>query len=191
MPEAELTNSLFILPAEAMAPATPANPEARLVERILDGDEEAFAELYRKFAPMVHGIALSRVGPSGADDIVQEVFITVHKSLSTLRDRGAVGPWLARIARNQAENIRRSTRPSAELNEEMARHSSGEEAREILSAIRSMPDAYRETLVLRLIEGMTGPEIAAATGMSHESVRVNLHRGMKLLRSNLGLEVKK
>ena len=54
-----------------------------------------------------------------------------------------------------------------------------------------MPDAYRETLVLRLVEGMTGPEIAAAAGMTHESVRVNLHRGMKLLREKLGLEVKK
>jgi RNA polymerase sigma-70 factor (ECF subfamily) len=193
MPETELTGSIFMLPSEAVAVtyATSPSPEARLVERVLSGDDEAFAELYRKFAPMVHGIALSRVGHPEADDVVQEVFISVHKSLNTLRDRGAVGPWLARIARNQAENIRRSTRPSAELNEEITRCGDGQEAREILSAIRSMPDAYRETLVLRLIEGMTGPEIAAATGMSHESVRVNLHRGMKLLRTKLGLEVKK
>lgn len=194
MPETELTGSLFILSSEGVAFAPAAakpSPEERLVERIIEGDEEAFAVLYRKFAPMVHGIALSRVGASEADDIVQEVFISAHKSLNTLRDRGAVGPWLARIARNRAENFRRSARHADELNEEMSGRSNGPETYEILAAIRSMPSAYRETLVLRLVEGMTGPEIAAATGMSHESVRVNLHRGMKMLREKLGLEVKK
>ena len=49
----------------------------------------------------------------------------------------------------------------------------------ILDAIRALPDAYRETLILRLVEGMTGPEIAARTGLTHGSVRVNLHRARK------------
>ena len=56
---------------------------------------------------------------------------------------------------------------------------------EILDAIRALPDAYRETLILRLVEGMTGPEIAARTGLTHGSVRVNLHRGMQQLRAKL------
>ena len=59
-------------------------------------------------------------------------------------------------------------------------------AAEILELIRNLPEAYRETLVLRLVEGMTGPEIAARTGLTAASVRVNLHRGMKLLRERLG-----
>jgi RNA polymerase sigma-70 factor (ECF subfamily) len=50
-----------------------------------------------------------------------------------------------------------------------------------------LPEAYRETLILRLVEGLTGPEIAEQTGLSAGSVRVNLHRGMKLLRERLGL----
>jgi len=50
---------------------------------------------------------------------------------------------------------------------------------------RRLPEAYRETLILRLVEGMTGPEIAAQTGLTPESVRVNLCRGMKLLRELL------
>jgi RNA polymerase sigma-70 factor, ECF subfamily len=52
--------------------------------------------------------------------------------------------------------------------------------------IRSLPETYRETLILRLVEGMTGPEIAARTGLTHGSVRVNLHRGMQQLRAKLG-----
>ena len=56
----------------------------------------------------------------------------------------------------------------------------------MLAAIRRLPEAYRETLVLRLVEGMTGPEIAERTGLTPGSVRVNLHRGMQLLREALG-----
>jgi RNA polymerase sigma-70 factor (ECF subfamily) len=48
-----------------------------------------------------------------------------------------------------------------------------------------LPDAYREPLMLRLVEGMTGAEIAERTGLTAASVRVNLHRGMKLLRDKL------
>ena len=59
------------------------------------------------------------------------------------------------------------------------------EALAVLDIIGTLPDAYRETLVLRLVEGLTGPEIAERTGLTPASVRVNLHRGMKLLREKL------
>ena len=194
MPESQITGDLFLLSREPVNYVLnqTASPEARLVERIETGDAEAFNELYRRFAPMVHGIALSRVPRAEADDLVQEVFISVHKNLSSLRDRNAVGPWLAKIARNRASNFYRTVHPSDELTDEIAGSpNSKPEAFEILSVIRSMPDSYRETLVLRLVEGLTGPEIAAQTGMSVDSVRVNLHRGMKTLREKLGIEVKK
>ena len=57
----------------------------------------------------------------------------------------------------------------------------------MLAPIRRLPEAYREPLLLRLVEGRTGPEIARATGLTHGSVRVNLHRGMQLLRAELGI----
>jgi RNA polymerase sigma-70 factor (ECF subfamily) len=59
------------------------------------------------------------------------------------------------------------------------------EALLVLAAIRALPDTYRETLTLRLVEGMTGPEISKCTGLTEGSVRVNLHRGMKQLRERL------
>jgi RNA polymerase sigma-70 factor, ECF subfamily len=61
------------------------------------------------------------------------------------------------------------------------------EAAAAVAAIQELPEAYRETLALRLIAGMSGPEIAAATGLTPDSVRVNLHRGFRLLRSRLGV----
>jgi RNA polymerase sigma-70 factor (ECF subfamily) len=124
------------------------------------------------------------------DDIVQEVFISAYKNLRSLRDPNAVGGWLAMIARNHASEFFRHARQTEELAEVSDRnHNSHAKAREILSAIRSCPEAYKETLVLRLVEGMTGPEIAERTGLTPESVRVNLHRGMKLLRQRLEIEV--
>ena len=55
----------------------------------------------------------------------------------------------------------------------------------LLNALRTLPEAYREIMVLRLVEGMGGNEIAARTGRTPESVRVSLHRGVKKLRAKL------
>jgi RNA polymerase sigma-70 factor (ECF subfamily) len=163
--------------------------EAKLVERIRAGEQEAFNELYRMFAPLVHGIVLTRAPREEVDDIVQEVFLSAYKNLHTLRDPNAVGGWLAMIARNRATEFYRSAKPTEELSEDLSRTESPKtEAREILAAIRTLPETYRETITLRLVEGMTGQEIAEQIGITPESVRVNLHRGMKLLREKLGIK---
>jgi hypothetical protein len=60
-----------------------------------------------------------------------------------------------------------------------------EQAQRLLQVIRSLPEAYAETLVLRLIAGLSGPQIAAWAGLTHGSVRVNLHRGMHILQERL------
>jgi RNA polymerase sigma-70 factor (ECF subfamily) len=59
------------------------------------------------------------------------------------------------------------------------------DAEQILRTIASLPEAYRETLLLRLVEGLSGAEIASLTGLTTDSVRVNLHRGMEKLRDAL------
>ena len=56
----------------------------------------------------------------------------------------------------------------------------------VLQIVRALPEAYRDTLLMRLVEGMSGAEIAERSGLTPASVRVNLHRGMKLLREKLG-----
>ncbi|HVF47620.1 MAG TPA: sigma-70 family RNA polymerase sigma factor [Pyrinomonadaceae bacterium] len=191
MPDTGMARNLFFFGRSAAAPAPEAVVSgAQLVERARTGDQEAFNEIYKKFAPMVHGILLSRVPYDEVKDIVQDVFLTAYKNLHSLRDANAFGGWLARIARNQAVEYYRSSRPTVELaDDHSAPRNAGAEAREALSAIRSLPEAYRETLVLRLIEGMTGKEIAEKTGLKPESVRVNLHRGMEMLRQRLGVTV--
>ncbi len=193
MPENEMTGNIFYFArSETKTPATvqeTVKAEARLVERVCAGDREAFNELYKLFAPMVHGIVLARVPRDEVDDIVQNVFISAYKNLHALRDRNAVGGWLAMIARNLSKDFYRREKPTEELSEDLSHNDSPKtEAREILTVIYTLPEAYKETLILRLVEGMTGPEIAEKTGSSHDSVRVNLHRGMKLLRQKLGIK---
>ncbi len=193
MPENEMTGNIFFFARGETTAATPATQqvkaEARIVERICAGDVDAFNELYKMFAPLVHGIILARVPYDEVEDIAQEVFLSAYKNLHTLRDRNAVGAWLAMIARNRAMEFYRSTKPTEELSEDLrGKDNQQTEAREILTAIRSLPESYKETLVLRLIEGMTGQEVAERTGLTPESVRVNLHRGMKLLRQKLGIK---
>jgi len=166
-------------------PATTEIP--RLVREAQRGDREAFAELYQRFARMVHGIVLSRIDRVDVDDVVQEVFMTALARLGDLREPAAFGGWLAAIARHRAADQGRRAVATAPLAEDMAttREPHRVEALAILDAVRSLPDAYRETLTLRLVEGMTGAEIAERTGLTPASVRVNLHRGMKLLREKL------
>ena len=173
----------------AAQPALETSPDALLVEAVRSGDRESFGQLYDIYAPMVHGILLARVPWDEVDDLVQDVFLVAFKRIHTLREAGAFGGWLAMIARNRAVDFHRRRRETEELPENLAQKSSADpEAAEALSLIRTLPEAYRETLVLRLVEGMTGPEIAERTGLTPASVRVNLHRGMKLLREKLGME---
>lgn len=188
MSNSEIARNMFLFGPKAPTGAASASAEAHLIDRARTGDREAFAEIYRMFAPMVHGIVLARVPNNDVQDIVQDVFLAAYNNLDTLRDKNAIGGWLARIARNRTAEFYRQSRTTEELSDDLTSRNNPEaEAREILAAIRSLPETYRETLVLRLVEGMTGHEIADRTGLKPESVRVNLHRGMDLLRQALGV----
>jgi RNA polymerase sigma-70 factor (ECF subfamily) len=165
-------------------------PESALADRLRaaeSGDQDAFEQLYRDHVRMVHAILLARVRSCDVDDLVQEVFTAAFRRLASLRRPEAFCGWLAAIARNRAADHQRQARDEVEL----PRHLPGgtpvdPEAAEALDAVRSLPGAYRETLLMRLVEGMSGAEIAERTGLTPASVRVNLHRGMKLLREKLG-----
>lgn len=152
------------------------------------GDREAFSRLYADYVRMVHAILLGRVPHRDVDDLVQEVFISAYVRLRELRDPAAFGGWLATIARHRAVDYFRQTREQVELPAELPGGQAIEdETMMVLDVIRKMPDAYRETLLMRLVEGMSGAEIAERAGLTPASVRVNLHRGMKLLRERLGV----
>jgi RNA polymerase sigma-70 factor (ECF subfamily) len=136
---------------------------------------------------MVHAILLGRVPPHEVDDLVHDVFLLAMRGLHGLRDVRRFGPWLAAMARNRAVDQRRQHRVMDPIDHDVAASGGGGGAAAgILAAIGKLPEVYRETLIMRLVEGMTGPEIARKTGLRPGSVRVKLHRGMKMLREALG-----
>jgi RNA polymerase sigma-70 factor (ECF subfamily) len=158
------------------------------VRRAAQGDPAAFTRLHERHARVVHAVLLARLPPEEARELVQDVFLQAWQRLADLRDPSAFGAWLVQIARNLATDTHRKRRLHVELPQELAAPEVPHlEAGYVLTAIRSLPEAYRETLLMRLVEGLTGPEIAERTGMTHGSVRVNLNRGMKLLKERLGV----
>ena len=168
--------------------ATHAAEDAELVRSAQTGDQGAFGALYDRYARVIHGVLLARVPSADVDDLVQDVFLSAWRRLAGLREAAAFGGWLTMIARNRAIDFHRRTVDAVELPDDLPAHDATAERTEalrLLEVVRSLPDAYRETLILRLVEGLTGPEIAQRTGLTAASVRVNLHRGMKLLRQKL------
>ena len=159
----------------------------RIVSAARRGDRAAFAELYRRFHRAVHGVVLAKVSYRDAADLVQDVFATALERLPQLGDPAAFPGWLLAIARNRAIDHLRGQKPTDELPDLATDPPRAAELAKVLAALRELPEAYQETMILRLVEGMTGPEIAEQTGLSPGSVRVNLHRGMKLLRERLGI----
>jgi len=160
--------------------------QAQAVRAVTAGDRDAFTRLYDAYVRMVHAILLGRIPRRDVDDLVQDVFISAYTRLGELRDPAAFGGWLATITRNRATDYLRQTREQDELPAELPGGDAIEtETMAVLDVIRKLPEAYRETLLMRLVEGMTGAEIAERSGLTPASVRVNLHRGMKLLRERL------
>ena len=159
-----------------------------LVRAVSRGDEQAFVRLYAAYVRMVHAVVLGRVPRRDVDDLVQDVFVTAYTRIGELREPAALGGWLAAIARHRAADYLRQARVEIDLPEELP---GGEpiaaETIAVLDPIRKLPEAYRDTLLMRLVEGMSGQEIAERSGLTPASVRVNLHRGMKILRGKLDM----
>lgn len=160
-----------------------------LVAAARHGEADAFDRLFRRFAPVVHGVLLGYVQRADADDLAQDVFETAMDRLRELREDAAFPGWIVRIAHRAAlDHARRVRTPEPVEPDALPAAGNVEavlDAERALRAIRGLPGAYRDTLLLRLVEGLDGPAIAERTGLTPGSVRVNLHRGMALLRAAL------
>jgi RNA polymerase sigma-70 factor (ECF subfamily) len=96
------------------------------------------------------------VPPGDAEDLVQEVFLSAMKQLRGLRTAAAFRGWLGTIARHRAVDHFRRVRATDGV-DPAAPRAGAPDAFLVLDGIRRLPEAYRETLILRLVEGMTGP----------------------------------
>src|SRR5690349_20347294 len=119
------------------------------------------------YAPLVNGLLLARVRRAAVDALRQDICLHALRKLHTLRNPMACGPWSAMLARNRAMDFDRAVRDTIKEDENTAvAKPANRTAHEVLEFIRQLPEAYREALVLRFVEGITGPEIAARTGLT-------------------------
>jgi RNA polymerase sigma-70 factor (ECF subfamily) len=182
---------MWMTPADerARGPASAGDAERRrtaaLVHRARRGDHGAFTALWERYAATVRSVVAGQLPSPQADDVVQDVALLALSKLHTLRDGRGFLAWLCTIARNRARNVRKSNRQleqSGDMDALPATDSGDAGTDAALAALRALPETYRQPLVLRFLHGLSGQEIAARLGMTHGSVRVNLCRGLKLLR---------
>ena len=155
----------------------------------LEGDGQAFEALHGRYVRLVYAVLLGRLDADEASDAAQDVFFRAWRQLDQLRDPDSFGPWIGAIARNvarmrlRAEPVHVPLPPQLESREPSVH--AALDAEHILKELRTLPEKLREPLTLRLVEGMSGVEIAELTGLTHGTVRVYLHEGMRMLRARL------
>lgn len=166
--------------------------DATLVSAIRSGDDQAMAQLYERYSPIVYSVALRVLGDTAsAEDILQEVFMQLWRNPDVFdAKRGSLPGWLAVIARNRAIDSLRKRRPETNINEvivsiepDLARGAQWSRALEkIRSALASMSSPQRSALEMAFFEGLTHAEIATKTGEPLGTIKTRIRAGLGALR---------
>jgi RNA polymerase sigma-70 factor (ECF subfamily) len=176
-----------------------------LVSGLKHGDARAMEEIVRRYSNKVYNLAyhLTR-DASAAEEIMQEVFLTVISKINTLEHNSYFSTWLYRVATNAAYGFLRKEKKFTEqtVSDEIDQEPSiefdrdwstlpddillSEESRTILkNSIDLLPETMRSVIIMKDVEGFSNEEIAQSLGLSVPAVKSRLHRGRLILRSGL------
>ncbi len=166
-----------------------------LIKQFKDGSREAFDTLYQRHLPNVYKRVRYVIPESDVEDVTQEIFIAVLRSLSNFRGEAQFGTWLRTLTNHKvAEFYRRRTRKQepllASLSEASGKMTGStakalEERIYIQSALQKLPENYREIILLRFAEEMQFNEIADYTHQNLEATKSLFRRAISALRSYL------
>ena len=176
--------------------------EAALVQRIQNGDADAFAVLMEEYQKKVYLLALRTVGnQQDAEDMTQEAFLRAYRSIHSFRGDSKLSVWLYRLTTNLCIDLLRSRgrKPTVSLTVEDNDEDTQEldvtderydpeeifQRRELQRAVQrglaSLPEDYRVILVLRELEGLSYAEIGEVLGLEEGTVKSRLFRARKKL----------
>ncbi len=169
--------------------------DAVLMHRCQAGDEEAFRLLFEQYKNLVYRTALLMVGTAAdAEDILQDVFLQVHRSLDTYdATRGSFGTWVHRVTVNRCLNWRRSRRVICDL-EDAAAQAGGvacspaeslPDRDSVRRAIDGLSDKLRVTVVLRHYWGLSYGEIAEVLELPLGTVKSRLNLAVRHMKDDL------
>ncbi|MDQ3301107.1 MAG: sigma-70 family RNA polymerase sigma factor [Myxococcota bacterium] len=183
--------------------------ERTLLRRLRDRDERAFRELLEAHRDRVYNITYRMLGNRAeAEDVAQEVFITVFKTIDQFREESKFSTWLYRVTVNHCKNrikylARRHDRDRDELDETSQQQNgaiagtpprtpqpdkalaSAQMESILQDAIKTLDDDHRIVVVLRDIEDLSIEEICEITGLPDGTVKSRLHRARLALRRKL------
>ncbi len=177
--------------------------DAALVIRIKDDDSKALEEIVKRYSNKVYNLAfhLTR-DASAAEEIMQEVFLTVIAKIATLTNEAYFATWLYRVTTNAAYGFLRkekkfSDQPSVDdMNQDQSPTYDwstlpddillSEESSSVLrESIDSLPETMRTIVIMKDVDGFKNEEIAQSLGLSVPAVKSRLHRGRLILRRTL------
>ncbi len=148
--------------------------------------EQDLRRMVETYSPMLLRAALTRVStPADAEDVVQDVFLRVLTHCPRFRDEEHEKAWLLRTTLNRAGDLRRRRRDDAPLDEAANAAAEGLDYGPLLSAVRSLPEAYSAVIHLYYYEGYSIKEIARLLALPAPTVGTRLSRGRKRLRELL------
>ena len=170
----------------------------------MQADDLQFRRWVEQHQSMVYSIALRLVGDTGlAEEVAQDCFVELHRSLAHIADADHLRFWLRRVAVHRSTDCcrRRALRPEARAEEWMEAHEnfangSAEDARSaglgarVESLLASLPEPMRVAIVLRYQEEMRPEEIAVLLGQPVATLKCNLQRGLDLLRKKANVMLK-
>jgi RNA polymerase sigma factor (sigma-70 family) len=161
-----------------------------LIEAARGGDANALVSLIAAAQPDVRRYALRNCRAADVDDAVQETLLLLYRRVGTLRAATSFSAWLFAVARRACLRLLRISpgildAPADEMDARLA-HLRPEDIRIDLSrAIQSLPEHYREVILLRDIEELSIDEIAGVLGLTRESVKARIHRARMMIREYL------
>jgi RNA polymerase sigma-70 factor (ECF subfamily) len=174
--------------------------DGELIERVGEGDREAFDELYRRYARAVLGLALRRLGDRGrAEDAVQDAFTAIWRSARSYDpERGRGAPWLYTVARNAiVDGLRRTPEPATEPPEEVAQEPGPADRAEsswvswrVHRALETLPDHERPVIELAYWGGMSQSEIAEYLSLPLGTVKTRTRAALSRLADELDGELR-
>lgn len=171
-------------------------PESDLVRRSQAGDVEAFEAIYRQHAARIYTLACRMAGsPEDGEDLLQEIFLQVHRKLGSFKGDAALGTWLYRLALNHCLDYVRSRQAKmgkltetldAETSPEpVARRESPIAKMDLDRAIERLPEGCREAFVLHDVEGFDHKEVADQLGIAEGTSKSQVFKARTKLRAFL------